>query len=37
MTAELREEEFTPDIVDINCQTISRLRLKSAESLPESS
>jgi len=21
-TSELREEEFTPDIVDLNCQTI---------------
>ena len=35
ITSELREEEFTPDIVDINCQTISRLRLKSAESPSE--
>ena len=35
-TSELRDEEFTPDIVDINCQTISRMPLKS-ESSPEPS
>jgi hypothetical protein len=35
-TSELREEEFTPDIIDINCQTISRMPLKLHSSPEES-
>jgi len=31
-TSELRDEEFTPDIVDIHCQTISRMPLKLGSS-----
>ena len=35
-TSELKDEEFTPDIIDISGQTISRMPLKLNSSLEES-